>query len=265
MKLSISNIAWGAEDDLEVYSYLKNNGYSGLEIAPTRIFPVAPYDKLHEAEEWALNLKGEYNLEISSMQSIWYGRSEEIVKDNDQRKSLLDYTKKAILFAEKIKCRNLVFGNPRNRVVNNLSVDLPILVNFFKEIGEFALEHNTVIALEPNPVIYNTNFMNDTQETISVIDRVGLESIMLNFDLGACIYNNEDCVNDFASYSRYINHIHISEPYLKKIEKRSDLHQQLIQSVKSYCPDKFLSIEMGKQEISDVKEVITYVKNITDA
>ena len=45
MKLSISNIGWEEKDDNAVYQLMKKYGYSGLEIAPTRIFPVSPYDK----------------------------------------------------------------------------------------------------------------------------------------------------------------------------------------------------------------------------
>ena len=41
MNLSISNIGWPAELDSQVYALMKKHGYSGLEIAPTRIFPAA--------------------------------------------------------------------------------------------------------------------------------------------------------------------------------------------------------------------------------
>lgn len=38
MKLSISNIGWDAEQDEAVYRLMGAYGFSGLEIAPTRIF-----------------------------------------------------------------------------------------------------------------------------------------------------------------------------------------------------------------------------------
>lgn len=53
MKLSISNIAWKSENDEAVYIYMKQYGYLGLEIAPTRIFPEDPYDRNQEAKKWA--------------------------------------------------------------------------------------------------------------------------------------------------------------------------------------------------------------------
>ena len=37
MKLSISNIAWDKAYDEEMYEYLSNNKFNGIEIAPTKI------------------------------------------------------------------------------------------------------------------------------------------------------------------------------------------------------------------------------------
>lgn len=43
-KLAISNIAWHKNDDEAVYTAMQQAGFTGLEIAPTRIFPVEPYE-----------------------------------------------------------------------------------------------------------------------------------------------------------------------------------------------------------------------------
>ena len=64
MKLSISNIAWAKEQDEQVYSRMREYGYSALEIAPTRIFPEAPYDHLEEASSWARKLKEEEGFDV---------------------------------------------------------------------------------------------------------------------------------------------------------------------------------------------------------
>ena len=261
MKLSISNIAWSAEYDEEIYSFLQKNGYQGLEIAPTRIFPNSPYDHIQEASEWANELKEKYQLAISSMQSIWYGHSEKMFRSNEERKTLVDYTKKAILFAEAIGCKNLVFGNPRNRDTENVQVDLPIAINFFKEIGDYAYEHNTVLALEPNPIIYNTNFMNFTQQATEIAYKVNSEGIKVNVDLGTIIYNNED-LDYLKQITEFINHIHISEPGLKLIKQRKNMHFQLLNFAKEYVCDAFVSIEMGKQQIKRVKQTLKYIKEL---
>ena len=60
MKLSISNIAWKAGQDQTVYKMMQTYGFTGLEIAPTRIFPENPYQDLEAAKEWAKSLTEEY-------------------------------------------------------------------------------------------------------------------------------------------------------------------------------------------------------------
>lgn len=261
MKLSISNIAWAVENDTEMYSFLQESGFNGLEIAPTRIYPEAPYDKLSEAKDWAVTLKEKYSLVVPSMQSIWYGHTEKIFGDKADRQILIDYTKKAVLFAEAIGCGNLVFGNPKNRDTEDVAAVMTIAIDFFKEIGDYAAEHNTVIALEPNPTIYNTRFMNFTEQAVEMAYKSSSAGIKVNVDLGTIIYNEED-VNYLKQIPEYINHVHISEPGLNPIEKR-ELHKQLFAVLNEIGYNRFVSIEMGnKGDLQEVKNICLYIKTI---
>ena len=261
MKLSISNIAWAAEHDTEMYSFLQESRFDGLEIAPTRIYPEAPYDKLSEAKDWAADLKERYGLVVPSMQSIWYGHTEKIFGDKADRQILIDYTKKAVLFAEAIGCGNLVFGNPKNRDTEDVAAVMPIANDFFKEIGDYAAEHNTVIALEPNPTIYNTRFMNYTEQAVEMAYKASSDGIKVNVDLGTIIYNEED-VNYLKQIPEYINHMHISEPGLNLIEAR-DLHSQLFKVLNDIGYDRFVSIEMGnKGDLQKVMDICNYVNGL---
>lgn len=260
MKLSISNIAWSAEHDEEMYAYLNEIGFNGLEIAPTRIFPENPYDKLLEAKDWAARLKAVYGLDISSMQSIWFGRDEKIFGTKKERKLLVEYTKKAILFAEAIGCNNLVFGCPKNRDTDDVSHNYPIAIEFFKEIGEYAHEHNTTIAIEPNPTIYNTRFINTTEQALELVNSVQSSGFLVNVDFGTILQNKEKIII-ISENSELINHVHISEPYLEII-KEQPLHLVLKEILNKNGYKKYISIEMSKQELSTIKNVVDYVKRI---
>ena len=260
MKLAISNIAWKAEWDNTIYSYLKEQGIQGLEIAPTRIFPEKPYEKLEEATFWAKKLKENYQLEIPSMQSIWFGRSENIFANEKERNSLLDYTKKAIDFAAAVKCGNLVFGCPRNRSYEG-EYPLGIATEFFKELGDYAYSKGTVLAMEANPTLYNTNFMNETAQALEFVKQVNSGGFLVNLDMGTMIYNKESLFV-LNGNIEYINHIHISEPGLALIEKRQ-LHDELAELLRQENYKKFVSIEMKTQEdIEKVKEAVNYMKSI---
>jgi len=263
MKLSISNIGWDKENDENVYELMKKYNFSGLEIAPTRIFPEEPYDKITEAKIWYESLKKNYDFEIPSMQSIWFGRCERIFASDEEREFLVKYTKKAIVFAESINCKNLVFGCPRNRnLLENENSDVG--VSFFKEIGDYAYEHNTVIGMEANPTIYNTNYINDTASALELIENVNSKGFLLNLDLGTIIFNDEN-IDILKGKVKYINHIHISEPNLKPIEKRN-LHQKLKNIIENEEYNKYISIEMGKiEELEVIEEKLKYIGGVFNA
>ena len=57
MKLSISNLAWNSEDNKKVYEYLSKKQFNGIEIVPTKLFPVSPYKHIDEAVEYFKSLK----------------------------------------------------------------------------------------------------------------------------------------------------------------------------------------------------------------
>ena len=61
-QLAISNIAWHKEDDEAVYTAMQQAGFTGLEIAPTRIFPEMPYENLTSALLFGGYLKNQVGL-----------------------------------------------------------------------------------------------------------------------------------------------------------------------------------------------------------
>lgn len=259
MKLSISNIGWDESLNEEVLSYISNKGYSGIEIAPTIYIKESPYDNTDKMIQIKDELKQKYNLEISSMQSIWYGKTGNIFNENDA-KDLVEYTKKAIDFASQINCNNLVFGCPKNR---NMPDDKSIadIIYFFKELGDYAYSKKITFSIEPNPTIYNTNFINTTKEAFELVKLVNSKGLKVNVDFGTIIENNED-IDIVINNLSLVNHIHISEPYLEKIKERS-IHKELSDKLKNSNYNGYISIEMKKQEsIEEVKQVIDYVYDI---
>lgn len=253
MNLAISNIAWAPEQDSEVYALMKRFKINGLEIAPTRIFPKDPYSDLVKAKNWSNRI----DFSIPSMQSIWYGLTENIFIQSEQD-YLTSYTKKAIDFASIIGCKNLVFGCPKNRNKPKTG-DITTAINFFREIGNYAINNSCVIGIEANPTIYNTNYINTTKEAIELIQELKCPGVMLNLDLGTMIHNDEN-IHIIEDAINLISHVHVSEPYLKKIEKRA-MHKEVANIFKRHNYQGFISLEMGRQEnINSIQESIEYIK-----
>lgn len=255
MKLAISNIA--IINEKEVYDKMHENAYLGLEIAPSISFKECYKTSDQEIEEY----KNTIGFNICSMQSLLYGYQEEIFISDDNLNKTIEKMKEVIVFASKLNCPNLVFGCPKNRNVNNDEEYNRSLV-FFKTIGDLAYEYNTCIALEANPKIYNTNFLNKTLDNLEYVKKVNSKGLKINLDLGTVIYNNEnlkEIINE--NNIDYINHVHISEPNLVPIDlSHNKIHKELIELLKKYNYDKYVSIEMKQN--SEIIDKIEYVKEL---
>lgn len=262
MKLAISNIAWDAMQDETVYGLMKQYGFSGLEIAPTRIFPDSPYGRTAEARQWSRDLNRRYGFTVPSMQSIWYGRKERLFGSEEERQELMEYTKKAITFAAAVGCRNLVFGCPKNRILPD-GGDPETAIPFFREIGDFAYENGTVIGMEANPVIYGTNYINDTASAVALIRSVNSKGFRLNLDVGTMIENGES-LDVLEGAADLINHVHISEPNLKPVKIRT-LHHDLIAFLKEHGYQGVISAEMGKPDnLECLRQVMAEIRGLCE-
>lgn len=88
-----------------------------------------------------------------------------------------------------------------------------------------------------------------------------VEGLKVNFDLGTVIYN-EESLAFLENNLRWINHIHISEPYLETIQKRS-LHNELASILRKEKYDNYISIEMKSgSEIEKIKDIIEYTQDV---
>jgi sugar phosphate isomerase/epimerase len=259
MRLSASNIAWAAEDDAKVYKKLADEGYSGLEIAPTRLIPTNPYDSenIRIAANECLKIKKQWGLTICSMQSIWYGRKENIFGSMQERKILYDYTCKAIDFAKAIECPHIVFGNPKNRI-KLIDDDKKNGENFFFECAYYAEKKDIIIGVEPNPIIYGTNYLNTTDETLELVKTIDSPYLKLNYDLGSVIENNES-INFINNNISYISHIHVSEPYLDKIKER-EMHKDLMEILINKKYKKWISIETKNSGVENLFDSLKMIK-----
>lgn len=265
IKLACSNLSWRTEDNDEVLALLKEKKFDGIELAPSKLFGNFKLTKDHIAH--IKRIKNIYNLPTISIQSMWFGLSHNIFRSNEDRNILLKRTKRLVLFADKIGCRNIVFGCPKNRNIPENILDQTniyaeeIALEFFFKIGTYCKKHSTTLCLEANPTIYGTNFLNTTQECIDFANKLSISSIKTNLDLGTISYNNEN-LSKIETILKNISHVHISEPHLKCIEK-NDNHKELFKILKKNNYDGFVSIEMNNQSYQDLIEVINYVQTIS--
>lgn len=256
LSLAISNIGFAEQDDDLVCGWLKELGFCGLEVAPTRLVGENPYDKCGEAAQKAQRLREEYGLTIPSMQSIWFGQTGNLFDPADAAR-LADYTRRAAAFAAAVGCPSMVFGNPRQRFVLPSAAPTDAL-GFFAEICAQAARQKTAIALEANPPIYGTNFCNTSEQAFAYARKV--PGLRVNYDLGTLLINGESLDVLFENLD-LVSHIHLSEPELAPIQPRP-IHQELAARLRQAGYGGFVSIEMKTQPAPVVRQVLEYAAEV---
>ena len=244
MKIAVSNIAWDTERDTEMLGFLSENGVTGLEIAPTRIISKEPYKHLNAFDDYKSCVNNQYHMSIVSLQSVLFGRRENIFGSSKERNDLIVSLENVFDLAARLKCKNVVFGCPKNRIKKHAADD-ETAIRFFSLVGNVAKKYDVILAIEPNPAIYGTNFLNTTEEVVKFVRRLNLGNVRINYDMGTAIYNSEP-LSILRDNISLINHIHISEPWLERpiIE---DKHKRMAKTLRDLQYKNYVSLEMKEQ------------------
>ncbi len=272
MKLSISNIAWDIKERKKIYKFLISKNIEGLEIAPKLFLHnhknfLKP--KKNKLEENFYEIKN-FKYKIISMQSLFYNTTDcFLFGDEKQQKNFVNHFKKIIFLAHKLQIPNLVFGSPKNKKIPTLMKKkdaIQISIKIFRLIAKEAKKYNIIIALESNPKIYGSNFLNNINETYKLIKLINRKNIKLILDTGEIlVHKNQSKVNKIIKKTiKQINHVHLSEPLLKKIENKS-FFKKIICQLKKYNYKKWVSIEMrkkNKNNFNRIKDSINSIQKI---
>ena len=270
MKISVSNIAWNYNSRNKFYKLLKKEKIAGLEIAP-KIFLSNHKNYLNPHKELLKkNLDEIYqnNLQLVSMQALLYeSRNCYLFRDQKSLQNFEDIMKKTILLSKILGIQNIVFGSPKNRnIPKNLNIidAKNIALKTFRKLANYAKKNKVVISIEAVPKLYGTNFLNNNEQVYDFIKKINSPNVKMVLDTGEINVNNDlSKINLIVKKMiNHVNHIQISQPYLKKINNVSYL-SNFSNLLKKYKYNKWISIEMRrtrKSNFKNVKESIRIVK-----
>ena len=269
MKLSISNIAWNISEDKSITKILNMNGIYQIDIAPSKYF----YNiKLTEDDEIikVRNYWIEQGITISGIQSILYNTNNLNIFTYKKgfNELILEHLDKIMHISNLLGAKYIIFGSPKNRDRMNLSNTDSISksISFFRTLGDLSIRYGLKVCLEPNPIIYNCNFMTNTYETAEIVRKTDHEAIRLNLDIGATNINKENIENVISDCRELISYVHLSEPNLLPLYKSNYDYKKTINLLKQYLPNVSYSIEMlGNKNISNIQNVeksINFIKKL---
>ena len=263
MKLAISNLSWETQNDDVMYQYLFRHGIA-LEVVPSRIFeweqsslsnrPVSPFEHFSAASDWYRIINTHYLINVASMHSLLFNVDKNLFSNNLDRWFLTDYLQRAVQFAARINCPNLCFGcGPNRNIPPDMSYEeaYEIGSDFLRNLADYALDNGICISLEPIPEREGTNFINTTQQALDLVKKVGRPGLKVCVSVGTIIENREDINQIFTKENiGFINHIHISEPFLAPLKKRQ-IYEDITTLLKELKYKNYISVEILK--FPDVK------------
>lgn len=259
MKIAISNIAWQLEEEETIANIMQDLNIKGVEIAPTKIWNQPLFATDDEIKSYR-NFWASKNIEIVSLQALLFGRNDlTIFDDHNTRKATLNYLKEIINLGSKLGAKVFVFGSPKNRNIGNLKVEeaQEIAQEFFYNLGEFALEKGVIFCIEPNPTIYNCNFVTNSHQGLELVTKVNSKGFGLHLDSAGMTLSEENIEPALTNAIDKLCHFHISEPYLGQVGDNQVNHPIFAQTLRSLNYPHWVSIEMKTQHPTDNVSAVT--------
>ena len=262
MKISVSNIAWGNRDLDSFIDLIKRNECEGIELAPSLIWN----EPINSSREERQKLKKQINnsgLEFVGFHSLLFSRPElQLFKDDNSRKKTIEYILNLINLCADLGGKQLIFGSPNNRSLHGRDYEQCLKQSHddFFEIAEHGKKKNVFFCIEPLGKNY-TDFIISMEEGGQMVKKINHFNFRLHLDTKTIFSNNEDINKITREYGDLIQHVHVSDDDLREPGTVNKNHQSIGKSLKKINYNKFLSIEMKKNNINSIINSINFVKN----
>lgn len=264
MKISVSNIAWG-KDNLDDFIHLiKKNDCDGIELAPSLIWDEPVKSNRNERTRIRKKIK-ENNLDLVGFHSLLFTRPDlQFFKNEDTRLKTIEYLKKMIDLCSDLEGNQLIFGSPKNRSI--FGKDYNKCFNQFlediNEIADYCKKKGVIFCIEPLGENY-TDFIKSNKEGGEIVKKINNKYFKLHLDTKTFFYTKEDPMMIVDKYGEFLQHVHISDENLQQpgLINKIDDHKSIINSLKKINYNKYVSIEMRKNNIQSLIDGIRFVKN----
>ena len=241
MNIGLSHLAF---DSAEIYSKLKNLGFSYVEGVLTKI---SPWDSLSQTS--LKQFKSDLNintLDCYSIQSIFYNTSITSLCD----KKVMVHFCNLIEYCKMLDTKIMVLGSPNLRKIE--PEFLKKLERIFSQLDVLLEDTGIKVVIEPNSHIYKGEYFYSCSEIKCFIKANNLRNIKTMIDTHNIINENLDPIKEFERNIELIEHIHISETDLVPI-KDIGFHKEFANALRSNNYKKGVTYEIKK------------VNNITDS
>ena len=198
----------------DVFKFVKDTGYDGVEIAPftlgETVVKISPEQRdtiRQQAEQLGLEIVGLHWLLVSP-KGLYINHPDEKI-----RKATQDYLIELIHFCGDLGGKRMVMGSPKQRNViagHTFEETWKWTTEVFNACMPAAEERGVVLCIEPLDS-GQTNFINTAEEGVRLVEEVNHPNFRLMLDTKATIAQGRVMEEDIRTYSRYLAHIHAND------------------------------------------------------
>ena len=247
MKLAVSNIAWSADEQAGILPTLPALGITGVEIAPTVLWPAWDGATPDAARTLRHELAAQ-GLAVPALQSILFARPDlHLFADPAP---LVAHIARVAALAAALGAGAMVFGSPRNRLRGALSPEaaMDAAVPVFRALAAACHDAGTALAIEANPPQYGGDFLLRWPEAAELVARVAHPGVVLHLDT-ACTALAGDDPAAAAATAPNLAHFHVSAPNLGPVDAASPIdHPAIAAALRAANYTGWVSIEMRRTD-----------------
>lgn len=264
MKISVSNIAWDNKLLLYFLNFIKNLGCSGVEIAPSVIWPEPIKSSKSERFNF-LNSVKKVGLELVGFHSLLFSRPDlQLFLNKDSRKATVNYLCELVNLCSELDGKQLIFGSPKNRLLHGKKYDecFKQANEDFYQIAEFGQKKNIYFCIEPLGSD-ETEFIKTLKEGGDMVEKINHPYLKLHLDSKAIFSTKENPEEITKKYKHLLQHVHVGDQNLSEPGIVNTSHDKIGEALRNINYSKYVSIEMKKNK-KDVQASLTrsvsYVK-----
>lgn len=264
MNVAISNIAWENYKDKNILKLLNKYNIKGIELAPTKVWPNwdnITDNSINELKKFLYN----EGFKIPAMQAILFGKEELQLFNKKSHSKFFDHFKLLSELSYKLNSEILVFGAPKNRRRNQLSINEAdnIAIDFFSKVSEILKESNTILAIENNPIEYSCDYLTNVMDVQNLVKKINSPNIKVHLDSAGIHMCGGNISEIIKSVNEFV-HYHISEPMLNPIHQNKVQHEKALNTLKEINYNNWVSIEMKNttDEYKDIELSLEHLKKI---
>ncbi len=260
MKISVSNITWGNDNFDYFLEFIKQNGCDGVELAPSLIWKDPLRAKLSEIERVRKSIEKK-KLDFVGFHSLLFNKPNLLLFNTDTRTQTLKYLKGLINICSDLKGKQLVFGSPRNRILNGRPIDdcLKQAKDDMFLLSDHAQNKKVYFCIEPLSSL-ETEFLTSIEKGAVFVNRVNHPYFKLHLDTKALYDTKENPQKIIEKYHKIIQHVHIGDKNLTEPGTFNKNHKLIGDALNKIKYKKFISLEIKKNEKDTKNSIIRSIQ-----